>query len=413
MTIFTNILYIFLAVVILLVMVVIHEFGHYTAGKLLDFKITEFSVGFGPKIFQKRKKNGELFSLRAIPLGGYCAFDGEDEEDEEEEDENETDDSARNVNPINAATPFEGIENNEKKEQNTAENKRSRSLADKMGEGDSFNAQKPWKRIVVLLSGALFNLLSAVIFSIIYISVIGYASPSVLEVTPNGSGYYNELRGASIIGADENGNPIYGDDGDEILAVNGKKISVLRTFEDLVAKVKLGETVTFTVLRDGQTLDVDVSKQVIQPQDGDKYEGFGFVSMRSYKKVGFGSALLYSVPFTGKMSWTILGTFGKLITGQLSITSLSGPVGTITQIADLSRENWRNILILLPLIASNLAVFNLLPIPALDGSKVVFTLIEWIRKKPINRKIENIIHLIGIAFIFALVIIVDLIRLVT
>ena len=70
-------LYIILAIVILLLMIVIHEFGHYLAGKILKFKINEFSVGFGPKIFSKKKKNGEVFSLRLIPLGGYCAFEGE------------------------------------------------------------------------------------------------------------------------------------------------------------------------------------------------------------------------------------------------------------------------------------------------------------------------------------------------
>ena len=83
-----------LAVVILLVMVTVHEFGHYVAGKILGFKINEFSVGFGPAIFKKRsKKTGELFALRIIPLGGYCAFDGEDEDDEVEEDIDEDEDS--------------------------------------------------------------------------------------------------------------------------------------------------------------------------------------------------------------------------------------------------------------------------------------------------------------------------------
>ena len=97
-------------------MVVIHEFGHYIAGEILKFKINEFSVGFGPKLFSKKKKNGEVFSLRLVPLGGFCAFEGEDEE---------------------------------------CENKETRS----------FNNEKPWKRIIVLLSGGVFNILSAVIFS--------------------------------------------------------------------------------------------------------------------------------------------------------------------------------------------------------------------------------------------------------
>ncbi len=413
MTVLTSILYILLAVVILLLMIVIHEFGHYTAGKLLNFKITEFSIGFGPKIFQKRKKNGELFSLRAIPLGGYCAFEGDEDEDDEEESENANPSDVADKSVAVDGEPFKEFAATPKAAVTEKKKEEKSSLVSKMGEGGAFNAQKPWKRIIVFLSGALFNLLSAVIFSVIYISVIGYASPTVTEIyqKPNGE-YYSSLKGAEIIDWKDN-EPVYDDSGDVIIAVNGKKISVLRTFEDLVKKVKLGETVTFTVERGGEFVDVKVDKQVITQKDGGSYEGFGFLSTRNYKKVGFGSALLYSVPFTGKMSWTILGTFGQLITGQLPISSLSGPVGTITQIADLSHENWRNILVLLPLIASNLAVFNLLPIPALDGSKVVFTVIEWIRKKPINRKIENLVHFVGIVFILGLVLTVDLVRLFT
>ena len=111
-----------------------------------------------------------------------------------------------------------------------------------------------------------------------------------------------------------------------------------------------------------------------------------------------------------KLSWLILGTFGDLIVGNIPLTDLAGPAGTIALMADLARTNWRNILILLPLIASNLGIFNLLPIPALDGSKVVFTLIEWIRGKPINQKVEGMIHTVGILLIFGLVIVLDLWR---
>ena len=106
------VLYILLALVILLLMVTIHEFGHYTAGKMLGFKINEFSIGFGPALFSKtNKKNGEKFSIRAIPLGGYCAFDGEENDTETE---------------------------------------------------TSFMKQKPWKRLIVLFFGAFFNFLSEI-----------------------------------------------------------------------------------------------------------------------------------------------------------------------------------------------------------------------------------------------------------
>ena len=121
-----------------------------------------------------------------------------------------------------------------------------------------------------------------------------------------------------------------------------------------------------------------------------------------------GNAFLYCVPYTFKRAWSILGSFGGLITGRIPITAMSGPIGSIKMMADVSIANWRNILLLLPLIASNLAMFNLLPIPALDGCKVIFTLIEWIRKKPINRKVEGIINFVGLIVIMLFVVIVDI-----
>ncbi|MGN1201059.1 MAG: site-2 protease family protein, partial [Candidatus Caccovivens sp.] len=132
------VLYILLAVVILLFMVLIHEFGHYVAGKILKFKITEFSVGFGFPIFSKtNKKTGEKFSLRIFPLGGYCAFEGEDDDKE-------------------SASPT------------------------------AFNNQKPWKRIIVFLAGVTANFLTAIIFSWVLLSTIGYDVPQVArDVTYN------------------------------------------------------------------------------------------------------------------------------------------------------------------------------------------------------------------------------------
>ena len=111
------ILYIILAIVILLFMVLIHEFGHYCIGRMLNFKITEFSVGFGKALISRKNKRGELISLRLFPLGGYCAFAGEDETDGKDK--------------------------------------------------DAFTNQKPWKRILVFLAGVTFNFATAVFFSLI------------------------------------------------------------------------------------------------------------------------------------------------------------------------------------------------------------------------------------------------------
>ncbi|WP_251547098.1 M50 family metallopeptidase [Pumilibacter intestinalis] len=343
------VLYILLAIIILLVMVVIHEFGHYIAGKILKFKINEFSVGFGPKLFSKKKKNGEVFSLRLVPLGGFCAFEGEDEE---------------------------------------CENKETRS----------FNNEKPWKRIIVLLSGGVFNILSAVIFSFLFILIVGFAVPQVSEVyaiDEAGTVPYCELKQS-----------------DEIVAVNGEPINVMHNFEDYTQGLQLGDSVVLTVIRDGEREEITLTVRQITAPDGTKYNGFGFSSARIYESGNVADAFIYCVPFTAKMAWTILGSLFDLITGKIAITSVTGPIGTVSTMASVSAANWRNIFILLPLIAANLGIFNLLPIPALDGSKVVFTVIEWIRGKPINRKVEAYIHSVGLLLLFAFVIIVDIIGLV-
>jgi len=334
------VLYILLAVLVLLVMVTIHEFGHYVAGKMLGFKINEFSVGFGPAIFSKKKKNGEIFSLRIIPLGGYCAFDGEDEKSESEQ---------------------------------------------------SFMKQKPWKRLIVLFFGAFFNFISAIIFSLILLCTVGYDVPKVTKIVDVNGNIQTELK-----------------QGDIITHIDGVKVSFINgnTFNSLIAKFDSGETFETTVIRDGQKQVINLT--MLEDTDGKKLLGIN-IKATPYS---FGESLLLCVPFTCVLAWQILALFGQLLTGGLGLAGLGGPITTVTTMATLSMQGISNFLVLLPLIAANLAVFNLLPFPALDGSKMVFTTIEWIRGKPINQKVENWIHTIGLILLFGVVIIADLYHLI-
>ncbi len=413
--------YILLSVVILLVMVTIHELGHYVAAKILGFTVNEFSIGFGPKIFGKKLKNGETFSLRAIPLGGYCAFLGEDDDDDAPPPQSDADKPTgetadkQESNNGDAACNAESGKNTEShgkdddllsfvmrteikddaKKCDAAPKKEVR--LDKNGNPVlTFNQQKPWKRIIVLLGGITFNLLSAIIFSFIFIWSVGYAVPVVGEVyaAPDGTPYCALQSG------------------DVIRAVDGKKITILDTYADLVAGYKLGDTVTVEVDRGGEIISVELErKNIVYTNEEGKtteYVGFGMLTTNEFTGKTAGNAFLYCVPYTFKLAWSILGSFGGLITGRIPITAMSGPIGSIKMMADVSIANWRNILLLLPLIASNLAMFNLLPIPALDGCKVIFTLIEWIRKKPINRKVEGIINFVGLIVIMLFVVIVDI-----
>ena len=330
------VLYIILAILILLLMVTIHEFGHYTAGKMLGFKINEFSIGFGPALFSKtNKKNGEKFSLRLVPLGGYCAFDGEENDTESE---------------------------------------------------TSFMKQKPWKRLIVLFFGAFFNFLSAIIFAFILLVSVGYDIPKITKISEINGQIQNELMV-----------------GDVITHVDGTKISYIHgnNFTDLLLNYSAGDTAAITVIRNGETKQINLQFF----EDTDKSVKIG-VNMTS-QPYSFGEALLKCIPFTFVMGWQILVLFGKLLTGRLALSNLGGPITTVTTMATLSMQGASNILVLLPLLATNLAIFNWLPIPALDGSKMMFTTIEWIRGKPINQKVENRIHTIGLIILFAIVIIAD------
>lgn len=379
-------LYVILAIVILLSMIVIHELGHYVAGKIFKFKINEFSIGFGPQIFSKtNKKTGEKFSLRMIPLGGYCAF----------EDENGLDAEEKNAEYVDPDEVFD-----ETKPQqvmppcvdplNKTEDKPTKSFVE----------EAPWKRIIVLLAGAFFNFVSAIIFSFIFILAVGYYVPKVdvLYADDNDAVYCSELR-----------------TGDEIIAVDGVRVGVMRSYDELMTDKTVGKTYVLTVIRNGEEIQATVQmKRIITEVNGEEqeYDGLGIQIAREWQKVGLGYALRYAVPYTGKLSLLVLQTFGGLITGRIPLNNLSGPLGTIKAVAEVGMIDWRNILYLLPLIASNLAIFNVLPIPALDGSKVVFTLIEWIRGKPLNRKVENIIHAVGMILLFGFVIVVDILGLI-
>ena len=355
-----SVLYIILALLVLMIMIVIHEFGHYTAGKIFKFKINEFSIGFGKAIFKKTKKNGEVFAIRCIPLGGYCAFEGEDEDG--------------NVSP------------------------------------DAFNNKPWWQRIIVLFCGAFFNFLSAIIFSVVLLCVIGSGLTKIETVSTLPSQYVDSAYTLQ--------------QGDVIKKVNGKTCTFLNGgFNGMVGAIKNNtEVITLTIERvvDGKAQDLEVkikkcaytaNNQLVETETNDENLSYLIGVTNSYYNYSFGKALLKAVPFCFSIAWECLVILGKLLIGQYSIKNLGGPITTINTIATASSQNMLNLILLFPLIAVNLAVFNLLPIPALDGMRMVFVLIEAIRKKPINRDVEAKIHGIGLMVLFGFVIIVDILKL--
>ena len=357
-----TILAVILAIVILLVMITVHEFGHYLAGKALKFKINEFAIGFGPKLFKRiSKKNGEAFSIRALPLGGFCAFEGEDG-----------------------------------------------------GEGehpDSFNKKAPWKRIIVLIAGPLMNYVLALLLIIVSQFSFGQMLFKVGSVTPADEAYAQYSLCADDIITDANGKGIYLVT-DLIYALKGKsegdivKMTVLRSGEKQVVEVKLRTDCDFKNSEEVSKLCRALGLGTFQAEDGTSYWDYSFTSHR----FGFFETIGRSFVYSFKIAGTIFRVLGELLTGHLGISAMGGPVTTIKITSQVAIQSFQSFLEIAAYIGVNLAVFNLLPIPALDGSKVIFCLIEWIFRKPVPRKVEAVIHAVGFFLILGFAVLVDILQ---
>ena len=381
----TTFLYVLLAIVVLLFMVMVHELGHYIAGKILKFKIDEFSIGFGKAIFSRTsKKTGEKFSLRIFPLGGYCSFYGEEDDGK--------------------AISADVVEVKDK----------------------PFNEQKPWKRIIVFLAGVTMNFLTAILFSWILLCSVGYDVPQIVDYS-------------TTVNVNESGESIF-QKNDVITHINGKKIdfafgvnyvSAIENIKSSAKEFYERETYDFdtdgyytfsmTVRRDGERVElpsVKVVQEIVPPQEEGGEETYRYlIGLENDNKVcttayryGFFEGLGRSFSMAFGFAWVVLKSLWMLITFQIPITEMGGTVTTIATMAEYTKVNPANLLIFIPLISANLAVFNLLPFPALDGAHVLFTVIEWIRKKPIDRKVENTIHFVGICVLFAFVVLVDILH---
>ena len=358
----TSIGYILIAIAFLMVMITIHELGHYVAGKIFKFKINEFSIGFGKAIYQRtNEKTGEKFSIRIFPLGGYCAFEGEDE-------------------------------NSETK--------------------GSFNSMAWWKRLIVLFNGAFFNFLSAIFISIFVIMFIGDGTTKITEVYTFDN--YNNPNYSIVESVD------YLQEGDIILKVNGRKPTFLNG--GIKGIDEDDTTANLVVLRNGEELKITITKFIcpdyIDENGNPVVNDFGKIetSMKfginqEYVRFGFGEAVLKCIPFTLTMAWECLLLIFQLFTGQLSLRNAGGTITTISAVANATKQNFLNLLLFFPVIAVNLAVFNWLPLPALDGGRMLFVIIEAIRRKPIDRKLEGKIHTIGLLVLFAFVILIDILQL--
>ena len=447
-----------LAILILLVMITIHEFGHWIAGKILHFGIHEFSIGFGPALFKhKSKKSGQLFAIRLIPLGGYCSFqneDGLDEEKKEEEQkgEEQTEEQASEPTSKEVAqsagtdtvilTPAPEEQKEEAKEQapkeepqeedffsdlpalqeNGKKKKRTPTWKEKPDDG-SFTRKAPWKRIIVLVAGALMNYILALFLIIILFFAYGQnvvEIRGVAEPTEEYSAEFSFQEGDILL---KGGKTSLYLTNDIARAINHKtagetvKFRVARkqadgSYHEVTQLIKLRGNVNVKNSSDftgvWNALGVGIEEQE-DPSSESGVSRYYMVDTTTYR-FGFFETLGRSFVYSFKLAGSILRVIGELLTGRLGLSAMGGPVSTIKMTSQIASLGFRYFLEISALIGVNLAVFNLLPVPALDGSKVVFTIIEWIRGKPISRKVEAIIHAVGFVFLLGFAILVDVLQ---
>ena len=351
-----------LAILILLIMVTVHEFGHYVAGKALKFKINEFAVGFGPKLFKRTsKRTGEVFSVRALPLGGFCAFEGEDEESASE---------------------------------------------------NAFNKKAPWKRIIVLIAGPLMNYLLALLLIIISLFAFGQTMFKIGSISPPPDDSYigYTLEEGDVLLKVE-GRNIYLTT-DAMSALKGKSegdivdVLVFRGGEEQEVKIKLYSNCDFSSSTQTSKLWRALGVGIYEAEDGNSYFD---LKVQSYR-FGFFRTIGHSFQYSWRIAGTIFKVLGELLTGHIGLNAMGGPVTTIKMTSQIATQSAQSFFEIAAYIGVNLAVFNLLPIPALDGSKVIFCLIEWVFRKPVPRKVEAIIHAVGFFAILGFAVLVDILQ---
>ena len=374
------------AVFVFSAVIAIHEFGHFAVAKLCGVQVNEFSIGMGP-VLLKKMHHGTQYSLRALPVGGFVALEGEESpESQQAEGEERSDLEERPLSQRSGAdsSPNGGALNGEEVSQPT---------------GKPLNEAPVWQRALIMAAGACMNfLLGFVVMAILLAAQNEPITSRVIYAVEDGA-----LCGQTGLEA-----------GDKVLAVNGRRCFVAN---DMLYELMRTEdySASFTVLRDGKKVELPrVQFDTWQDEDGETHMSLGFTVYGIRKTpVNVIKEAWNSVLYYGRIIFTSLM---DLLRGRESINDLSGPVGIVTAIGQAASYGWQDLLELLALITVNVGIFNLLPFPALDGGKVVFLLIEGVTGHAVPEKIQSGLTLAAFALLFALMIFAtynDIVRLVT
>ncbi len=331
-----NLTYWILAILMLGIVILLHELGHFWGARLTGVSVMEFAVGFGPKLWSRKAKSGVTYTVRALPLGGYCRFVADDEDDEPDR-------------------------------------------------PDAYYKQKIWKRAFISIAGPLMNYITAIVLLFLIFFAIGLpidAEPVVGALIP---GLPAETAGFAA--------------GDRIVSINGIPVGTASEASDAIAKAPEGD-IAFGLLRGGETIVANVMPAWVE-SEGRSMIGIEYDQSRTvYRRFGAGVSVKSSFSTIGNMSVMIIDVLRDLLFKGEGVEDLSGPIGTVVAIKEQTQAGGLySYLNLAAMISVNLGLFNLLPIPGLDGSKLIFLLIEKVRGKRLDPHKEGTVLLIGFALL--------------
>ena len=353
------------AVLLFSIIVIFHELGHFLVARLCRVYVEEFCIGMGPRLLAHRAKSGTVFSIRLLPFGGACMMRGEDtlaEEDPEEDGQ-------------------------------TAEE----TAVEEHGQDGSFQEKTVWQRLAIVAAGPVFNFILAALFAAVIIGFAGYDAPIVYSVTGD---YPAAEAGLQA--------------GDTITSIGGKRVTLYRDLSDWIdahqTKMKNGE-IELTWLHDGEkksamlrAADNGSGRYVIGITGGLRYSAEGNVlTIARYS--------LSEVRYWIEATISGLKMIGQ---GEVTLDDVSGPVGVVQVIGETYEETKSegtlvltlNLLYLAVLLSANLGVMNLLPIPALDGGRILLLLAEAVTRKRLSPKVEGYINLAGFMFLMMIMAVV-------
>lgn len=312
-------------------LVATHELGHFTVAKLSGIKVLEFAIGMGPKILKFTRKETD-YTLRLLPIGGYVKMLGEEEDSDDPR---------------------------------------------------AFSKQNPWKRLAVILAGAIFNIITAIIlFTLVFINQ-GEPTTTLDKIQDNSPAYEAKLQ-----------------KGDKILGVNNNNVKTWDEFKELISGNK-GEAVTVKIDRDGSIQNIKVT-----PKYDEQSKSYIMGISPTSESAGFFNSIKKAGSQTFESIGVMLDVLGQLITGNASMDSFGGPVAIVNMSGQAAQAGIWTLIYFAGFLSINLAVFNLIPFPALDGGWAIIILIEALTGKKINPDKLGILNFIGFVCLMILVIFV-------